>query len=64
MDIDGLGAETVALLVNSNIIRNYSDLHNNYGKYVSFPSKATEMMKSRIGVMVYSQTRDPHGNPI
>ena len=26
MDIDGLGAETVALLVNSEIIRNYSDL--------------------------------------
>ena len=45
-------------------IRNYSDLHNNYGKYISFPSKATEMMKERIGVMVYSQTRDPHGNPI
>ena len=21
-------------------------------------------MKERIGVMVYSQTRDPHGNPI
>ena len=28
MDIDGLGAETVALLVNSNIIRNYSDLYS------------------------------------
>jgi len=27
MDIDGLGAETVALLVNSEIIRNYSDLY-------------------------------------
>ncbi|MDG2173980.1 MAG: NAD-dependent DNA ligase LigA [Flavobacteriaceae bacterium] len=28
MDIDGLGAETVALLVNSEIIRNYSDLYS------------------------------------
>jgi len=45
-------------------IRNYSDLYNNQGQYVSFPSKATEMMKSRIGVMVYSQKTDPYGNPI
>jgi formamidopyrimidine-DNA glycosylase len=45
-------------------IRNYSDLYNNQGRYVSFPSKADEMMKSRIGVMVYSQKEDPYGNPI
>ena len=45
-------------------IRNYSDLYNNQGQYVSFPSKADEMMKSRIGVMVYSQKTDPYGNPI
>ena len=45
-------------------IRNYSDLYNNQGQYVSFPSKADEMMKSRIGVMVYSQEEDPYGNPI
>ena len=45
-------------------IRNYSDLYNNQGQYVSFPSQATEMMKSRIGVMVYSQKEDPYGNPI
>ena len=45
-------------------IRNYSDLYNNQGQYVAFPSKADEMMKSRIGVMVYSQKEDPYGNPI
>jgi len=45
-------------------IRNYSDLHNTQGNYVAFPSKADEMMKSRIGVMVYSQKTDPYGNPI
>jgi len=45
-------------------IRNYSDLHNTQGNYIAFPSKADEMMKSRIGVMVYSQTHDPHGNPV
>ena len=45
-------------------IRNYSDLHNNQGDYVAFPSKADDMMKSRIGVMVYSQKEDPYGNPI
>ena len=45
-------------------IRNYSDLYNNQGQYVSFPSKADEMMKARIGVMVYSQKTDPYGNPI
>ncbi len=45
-------------------IRNYSDLYNNQGHYVSFPSKADEMMKSRIGVMVYSQEKDPYGNSI
>ena len=45
-------------------IRNYSDLYNNQGQYVSFPSKADEMMKARIGVMVYSQKEDPYGNPI
>ena len=45
-------------------IRNYSDLYNNQGDYVAFPSKADDMMKSRIGVMVYSQKEDPYGNPI
>jgi len=45
-------------------IRNYSDLYNNQGSYVAFPSKADEMMKARIGVMVYSQKTDPYGNPI
>ena len=46
------------------ILDNYSDLYNNQGQYVAFPSKADEMMKSRIGVMVYSQKEDPYGNPI
>ena len=45
-------------------IRNYSDLYNNQGEYVAFPSKADDMMKSRIGVMVYSQKEDPYGNPV
>lgn len=45
-------------------IRNYSDLYNNHGQYVSFPSKASTMMKERIGVMVYSQKTDPYGNPV
>jgi formamidopyrimidine-DNA glycosylase len=45
-------------------IRNYSDLYNNQGSYVAFPSKADDMMKSRIGVMVYSQKTDPYGNPV
>ena len=45
-------------------IRNYSDLYNTQGQYFAFPSKADEMMKSRIGVMVYSQKEDPYGNPI
>jgi hypothetical protein len=31
---------------------------------VAFPSKATDMMKARIGVMVYSQKTDPYGNPV
>lgn len=45
-------------------IRNYSDLYNNQGSYVAFPSKPDDMMKSRIGVMVYSQKKDPYGNPV
>jgi formamidopyrimidine-DNA glycosylase len=45
-------------------IRNYSDLYNNQGDYVAFPSKADDMMKARIGVMVYSQKEDPYGNPV
>jgi formamidopyrimidine-DNA glycosylase len=45
-------------------IRNYSDLYNNQGEYVNFPSKADDMMKARIGVMVYSQKEDPYGNPV
>lgn len=45
-------------------IRNYSDLYNNHGNYVAFPSKADNMMKSRLGVMVYSKTHDPYGNQI
>lgn len=45
-------------------IRDYSDLYNNQGQYISFPSKASEMMKSRIGVMVYSKKQDPYGNPV
>ena len=28
MDIQGLGQETVALLVNANLIKNYSDLYD------------------------------------
>jgi formamidopyrimidine-DNA glycosylase len=45
-------------------IRNYSDLYNNQGSYVAFPSKPDDMMKARIGVMVYSQKTDPYGNPV
>lgn len=45
-------------------IRNYADLYNNQGDYVAFPSKADDMMKARIGVMVYSQKEDPYGNPV
>ena len=45
-------------------IRNYSDLYANHGSYIQFPSKPNEMMKARIGVMVYSQKQDPYGNPI
>lgn len=45
-------------------IRNYSDLYNNHGNYVAFPSKTDEMMKARLGVMVYSKTHDPYGNQI
>jgi len=45
-------------------IRNYSDLYANHGSYIQFPSKPDEMMKARIGVMVYSQKQDPYGNPV
>lgn len=43
-------------------IRNYSDLYNNHGSYSAFPSKPSQMMKERIGVMVYGQAKDPYGN--
>ena len=45
-------------------IRNYSDLYSNQGSYITFPSKPDEMMKARIGVMVYSKKEDPFGNKI
>ena len=45
-------------------IRNYSDLYANHGTYIQFPSKPDEMMKARLGVMVYSQKQDPYGNPV
>ena len=45
-------------------IRNYSDLYANHGTYIQFPSKPDEMMKARLGVMVYSKKEDPYGNPI
>ena len=45
-------------------IKNYSDLYNNQGKYVAFPSQAKDMTKARTGIMVYSQSEDPYGNPV
>jgi DNA-formamidopyrimidine glycosylase len=45
-------------------IRNYSDLYSNHGAYIQFPSQPSEMMKARIGVMVYSKKEDPYGNPV
>lgn len=45
-------------------IRNYSDLYANHGAYIQFPSRPDEMMKARLGVMVYSQKQDPYGNPV
>lgn len=46
-------------------IRNYSDLHNNHGKYTRFASNPKEMLEARQSrVMVYNQKEDIYGNPI
>jgi DNA-formamidopyrimidine glycosylase len=46
-------------------IRNYSDLHNNHGRYTRFPSNPDEMIAARQSrVMVYNQKEDIYGNPV
>ena len=46
-------------------IRNYSDLHNNHGKYTRFASSPKEMLEARQSrVMVYNQKEDIYGNPV
>ena len=46
-------------------IRNYSDLHNNHGKYNRFPSNPKEMLEARhSSLMVYNQKEDIYGNPV
>ena len=47
-------------------IRNYSDLHNNHGNYIRFPSNPKEMLEARKEgkVMIYGRKQDIYGNDV
>jgi len=47
-------------------IRNYSDLYNNHGNYIRFPSNPKEMVESRWDsrVMIYGRKQDIYGNEV